>query len=380
MLWGLRRAPSRETEAMAFLFKHKNRSPSEQVIQVGDDLVELGIPRRNGKGPSNPKSGSTRDQQLARAGKHIDQLRKMLIGEERQDNDGKYNDLLYDSILEGAAGATTQLSDAAIVEMCRNDLIHQLCLALSVLGMDACKDIAICFNITVHRTIDASRPGLEYLLQNLHIFEILSAGYKSDSTALHCGSMIRECARHIQLARIMVTEPGTVLTDFFTHVESPMFEVASDAFDTFRDLLLLHKDLTSKLLRERYEDFFQSYTKLLLSENFVTKRQSLKLLGVLILEQRGDGMVPYINDARALMVVMNLLRDSSKTIQFEAFHIFKVFALNPNKPQAIVEILVRNRDKLLSFLSAFQPDKDADAKFKGEKSIVLQHIKDMGNT
>lgn len=35
-----------------------------------------------------------------------------------------------------------------------------------------------------------------------------------------------------------------------------------------------------------------------------------------------------------------LLRDKSKTIQHEAFHVFKVFVANPNKPADIVDILV----------------------------------------
>ena len=32
---------------MAFLFKHKVRSPVEQVKQIGDDLAEVGVPRWN---------------------------------------------------------------------------------------------------------------------------------------------------------------------------------------------------------------------------------------------------------------------------------------------------------------------------------------------
>jgi calcium binding protein 39 len=39
---------------------------------------------------------------------------------------------------------------------------------------------------------------------------------------------------------------------------------------------------------------------------------------------------------------MNLLKDDSRNIQFEAFHVFKVFVANPHKPEAIAEILQRN--------------------------------------
>ena len=50
---------------------------------------------------------------------------------------------------------------------------------------------------------------------------------------------------------------------------------------------------------------------------------------------------------------MNLLRDKSKNIQFEAFHVFKVFVANPNKTAPVKDILVKNKDKLVKFLSDF---------------------------
>jgi calcium binding protein 39 len=55
--------------------------------------------------------------------------------------------------------------------------------------------------------------------------------------------------------------------------------------------------------------------------------------------------------------MMNLLRDKSKNIQFEAFHVFKVFVANPDKPPAILDILVKNKSRLIPFLQDFQTDK-----------------------
>ena len=54
---------------------------------------------------------------------------------------------------------------------------------------------------------------------------------------------------------------------------------------------------------------------------------------------------------------MTLLRDSSSSIQYEAFHVFKIFAANPNKTPEIVEILLRNQEKLCSFLPNFQEER-----------------------
>ena len=35
-------------------------------------------------------------------------------------------------------------------------------------------------------------------------------------------------------------------------------------------------------------------------------------------------MIRYISDRKNLQLIMNLLRDKSPNIQFEAFHVFKV--------------------------------------------------------
>jgi hypothetical protein len=35
---------------------------------------------------------------------------------------------------------------------------------------------------------------------------------------------------------------------------------------------------------------------------------------------------------------MNALRDRSRSIQFEAFHIFKIFAANPNKHPEVIHV------------------------------------------
>jgi hypothetical protein len=39
-----------------------------------------------------------------------------------------------------------------------------------------------------------------------------------------------------------------------------------------------------------------------------------------------------------LTVVLNALRDRSRSIQFEAFHIFKIFAANPNKHPEVMHV------------------------------------------
>ena len=50
-----------------------------------------------------------------------------------------------------------------------------------------------------------------------------------------------------------------------------------------------------------------------------------QLLGELLLDRHNfTVMTKYISRAENLKLMMNLLRDNSRNIQFEAFHVFKV--------------------------------------------------------
>ncbi len=60
------------------------------------------------------------------------------------------------------------------------------------------------------------------------------------------------------------------------------FDVSSDAFLTVKDLLQRHTKIVANYLDPEgpnYVDFFHRYEALVNSDNYVTKRQALKLLG-----------------------------------------------------------------------------------------------------
>ena len=53
----------------------------------------------------------------------------------------------------------------------------------------------------------------------------------------------------------------------------------------FQDLLSRHKMLVADFLEANFDKVFTEYQKLLHSDNYVTRRQSLKLLGELLLDR-----------------------------------------------------------------------------------------------
>jgi len=234
------------------------------------------------------------------------------------------------------------------------------------------KDVAAIFNNLLRKSSGNRFPTVEYLVKNTNILHSLLQGYENPEIAPHCGSILRECARHEALAKLILTSPN--FNSLYVFIEDVNFDVASDAFSTFKELITKHKGLSAEYLEKNYEVVFANYTKLLNSANYVVRRQSLKLLGELLLDRANFNiMTRYIADQENLKLMMMLLRDKSKSIQFEGFHVFKVFVANPNKTPAILNILIKNKPKLIQFLSNFHNDNEED-QFNDEKAFLIKQI------
>lgn len=261
-------------------------------------------------------------------------------------------------------------------ELYNSGLLSTLVSDLQLIDFEGKKDVAQIFNNILRRQIGTRTPTVEYICTQQSILFMLLKGYESPEIALNCGIMLRECIRHEPLAKIILW--ADQFYDFFRYVEMSTFDIASDAFATFKDLLTRHKLLSAEFLEQHYDKFFSEYEKLLHSENYVTKRQSLKLLGELLLDRHNFTiMTKYISKPENLKLMMNLLRDKSRNIQFEAFHVFKVFVANPNKTQPILDILLKNQTKLIEFLSKFQNDRTEDEQFNDEKTYLVKQIRDL---
>lgn len=132
---------------------------------------------------------------------------------------------------------------------------------------------------------------------------------------------------------------------------------------------------------------------LIQSESYVTKRQSIKLLGEILLDRANyNVMTQYVDSGDHLKIIMKLLRDDRRMINYEGFHVFKVsilqlvlflkltvqvFVANPNKSVAVQRILISNREKLLRFLPSFLEDRTEDEQFIDEKSFLIRQIEQL---
>ena len=65
------------------------------------------------------------------------------------------------------------------------------------------------------------------------------------------------------------------------------------------------------------------------------------------------------------------------TIHYYFSYFPQVFVANPNKPKPILDILLRNKDKLVDFLTKFHTDRSDDEQFNDEKAYLIKQIKEL---
>ncbi|OZC05289.1 Calcium-binding protein 39 family protein [Onchocerca flexuosa] len=330
------------------LFGKSHKSPSDIVRNLKDSLTQL----------EKLERGDKKNEKVAEeVSKSLQAIKGIIYGQESQEPN-----------MEQVAQLAQEAYNSSILPMLIQNLVK--------LDFEAKKDVAQIFNNLLRRQIGTRSPTVEYVHTRPQILEALVKGYETPEIAVTCGSMLRECIRHENLAKLVLY--GNDFYKFFNYVEVSTFDIASDAFSTFKELVTRHKAVCAEFLDSKYDEFFQSYQNLLNSENYVTRRQSLKLLGELLLDRHNFNiMTRYINNADNLKLMMNMLKEKSRSIQFEAFHVFKVFVANPNKSKAVADILLRNKEKLVEFLTNFHTDRTEDEQFNDEKAYLIKQIQDM---
>ncbi|UZJ52661.1 hypothetical protein CBS101457_001981 [Exobasidium rhododendri] len=333
---------------MNFIFKSKQRTPSELVRNLKDAITRL-----EGAGVSSEGKRKAGEE----VSKNLVQMKLILYG---------------DGETEPQPEQVAQMAQ----EMYNNDVLQLMVQSIWRFEFEAKKDVSQIFNNLLRRQIGTRWPTVEYLTSKPEVLFVALKGYENPDIALNTGMILREMLRHEVLAKTLLYSER--FYTFPDHIEKTTFGISCDAFANFKETLTRHKGMVAEYLEKNYDKFFTMYKELLHSPNYVTKRQSLKLLGEILLDRTNFNiMTRYISSEDNLKDMMNLLKDKSKNIQFEAFHVFKVFVANPKKPPVIESILRRNRERLVQFLTAFHNDKD-DEQFVDEKQYVLQIIESTG--
>ncbi|KAK5697644.1 Hym1p [Elasticomyces elasticus] len=238
----------------------------------------------------------------------------------------------------------------------------------------------------------------EVLRRQPEIIIALCNGYDRRESASPCGGILKEALKWDAVAAVILyDEPADngkttdiysdvdvtklssgrgVFWKFFSWIDKSSFEVSADAFDCFRLLLTKHKQLVSQYITTNFDRFFSLYNSTLIqSDSYVTKRQSLKLLGELLLDRVFyEVMTKYVDSGDNLKLIMYQLKDDRRMVQYEAFHVFKIFAANPNKSYEVQKFLIMNKQRLLKFLPKFLEERTEDEQFCDEKAWLVKAI------
>lgn len=358
---------------MAFLFGRGGKQ--KQPAELARSLKDL-IPKLSDDG-SPPKV----EEEVART---MSQMKVIVQGtQEQESNPDEVHKLIHAIIQE--------------------DLLYDISKSVRLLPFEARKDTQILFSHILRfkpQNAAAGDPSaISYLvLQRPEIIVELCRGYNHQQSAMPCGQILRQALAYDTIAAVILydeSQPGEravqlkevdvgkrqtgkgTFWNFFSWINKGSFEVSADAFTTFRDILTKHKQLVSQYLATNYELFFTQFynSVLLLSQSYVTKRQSIKLLGELLLDRSNYVvMTQYVASGDNLKLTMNLLKDDRKMVQYEAFHVFKVFVANPNKSDEVRRLLIKNRSRLLRFLPNFLEGRTDDDQFLDEKSFLVRQI------
>ncbi|KAM0029257.1 putative armadillo-like helical protein [Helianthus debilis subsp. tardiflorus] len=333
---------------MMGLFKQKPLTPVELVHHIRD-LLTFTCP--------NPDiTEAKRQDKVRELTRLIHEVKIVLYGDDMSEPH------------EDACAKLTQ-------EFFKEDILRLLITHLPHLDPGSRQDITHVLANLQRQRVHGHYVAAEYFEQNTDILDLLIPGYDDPETAISFGAILRDCIRHQVVAKYILESDH--MKTFFSYQHDPNFDISSDAAAIFKELLTRHKSTVAEYLNNNYDWFFVEYNKLLESSNYITRRNAIKLLGAMLLDRSNTTvMARYVSSLENMRILMNLLRDSNKCIQLEAFHVFKLFPANQNKPQDIVNVLVANRSKLLRFFSEFTFDK-VDEQFEADKAQVMNEIENL---
>ncbi|KAH3680021.1 hypothetical protein WICPIJ_008434 [Wickerhamomyces pijperi] len=329
----------------SFFFKRNPKTPSELVRTLNEQVTKF-------------DTSSDRKKLQDETARYLNSIKVILNGDE--DNDPQPDNI-------------AQLAQ----EVYQTDLLFNLIVNLSNLEFDSRKDVSSLFSTLLRRQIGNRSPTVDYLVANPKVLRLLMRGPEIPNIALITGAILRDCIRVESLAAILLDDP--TFWKYFDFSKKGTFENITDAFQTLSDLMLTHKQLTARWLRKNSVNFVRHINSLISSNSYVTKRQSIKFLSQILLDRLfREFMLLYVDSPENLKLVMILLSDKSKNLQVDSFNVFKIFIANPGKSKPVLDILAKNKDKLLQFLENFNPaDRKDDKVFREEMEFVIQRVNEL---
>jgi len=318
--------------------------------------------------PSSPESQTKTEELWKDVHKHLLVILNLL--KELSETSGK-NDVLHGRV------KVTQEQLHVLEQFLAADLPVQLLSQMISLDFEVRKDVmnVCCALLWPDLPEEVAAQVMEYVRFHPTLFTKLMDSYANEEAALFSGVVLRSFFRYGQLVETFLMSGKAF--ELIRYARHPCIDVASDAIYTLRMAMLEHKEVSGPWLLANYEEFFALYNPLLQCQDYVVERQALTLLAGMLMDRNFQkSMMAYVSNEQNLKIVMNLLLADSSAIQAEAFHVFKIFVVNPQKPLRIQQILVKNKDRLVALLQTLHARSD-DANFSADQQKVIGRLLDM---
>ena len=257
------------------------------------------------------------------------------------------------------------------------DLFLSVVLIIKHLNFEHRKLVAILFN-HFYRSEESFR---NYVVSKIPLLDFIFSGYSPEQrdVCINLHSIAHNCIKKDKRIAEWFLNSRHLPLMFSNYCMSGDFEVQSKAFTIFSTTLKLYPKTTANFIKKNPNEFFDAYNTTLKQGNYVVQVQFLKLLGeLLVVRKFRKIMAIYVNRKENLMPIMKLLRAKSNNIQFEAFHVFKIFVANPNKEERVEYVFKSNVQKLIKFMNKFLNDKcTEDEDLYDERNTVIETLKEM---
>jgi calcium binding protein 39 len=200
----------------------------------------------------------------------------------------------------------------------------------------------------------------QQLADSLHVtIPYLISNYRHTKLSMICGQFFRDLVGFPSHQERCLNLD--ILKALAEYAMTDHFEISSDASESLKALIVGDNEFVGVFLQENYSEVTTLFSKML-SSGYFFKRQTLNLLyRILSLPNCESFTEKYVEDSDNLKYIMNQLRDDSKHIQMEAFHLFSVIVNHvlsmPHRPTVVLRILSKNNDKLIDFFENFQLDR-----------------------
>lgn len=173
-----------------------------------------------------------------------------------------------------------------------NDLLFCLIASMDKINFETRKEVVAIAIGLLKRQTGSRFSTVDFLTSHFYIVEHLYSGYKQEQIALNCGMILREAFKFNVLTEMLFT--CAWVWNIFEYAKLPEFHVSSDAFATLREVLVRNKSLSNAFIQAKYDKFLLHLNELMHSEDYVLKRQTLKLIGELVSDKQCYELLPRL--------------------------------------------------------------------------------------